>query len=387
MKYNWNIDQEERNRILKLHESATKNHYLIKEQVEYESTTDPKKVPHAFLSDTWGLPNGAQNENAIYKASMSQIFAAAKNKPQNQFLSVFQVSKQEKEYRDYLQVGDQIMDGAGTKVFNIGVSKCYKKDQQGERFEGDCGIVLASHNGLLGIARLMTKIKERTQKGDDLTKLDGYWTFTLQSKDRKSEVVNVSQNAYNLRMVIKTIIEWLSVLPIQPQNRKNLLGKPFITSKSDDEIASDVLKMYTNLSIGLGYFLNANQKDAAIKEAGLVQANNAGLDKIITDLKNLQKQADYVDGNINNFKRGEVKKIEQELNKILNDQFKPTYIDNFKKYMTKYLPNTKLEQLPQGNQDSLEQTYTLAFSQKPPSGSTAGNPSRQVTSQQHRVGY
>jgi hypothetical protein len=32
MKYNWNIDQEERNRILKLHESATKNHYLIKEQ-------------------------------------------------------------------------------------------------------------------------------------------------------------------------------------------------------------------------------------------------------------------------------------------------------------------------------------------------------------------
>lgn len=37
IKYNWNVTHEERERIIKLHESATKNLYIIKEQDENES--------------------------------------------------------------------------------------------------------------------------------------------------------------------------------------------------------------------------------------------------------------------------------------------------------------------------------------------------------------
>ena len=46
IKQTWNIDEDERNRILNLHESATKNLYLIKEQQQVkigEKTTTTDK--------------------------------------------------------------------------------------------------------------------------------------------------------------------------------------------------------------------------------------------------------------------------------------------------------------------------------------------------------
>jgi hypothetical protein len=38
IKQTWEISNEERNRILSLHESATKNHYLMSEQLETGGT-------------------------------------------------------------------------------------------------------------------------------------------------------------------------------------------------------------------------------------------------------------------------------------------------------------------------------------------------------------
>jgi hypothetical protein len=59
----WNISEEEKNRILNLHESATRNQYLIKEQ------TDPNKVSFniskSFPSGKFNITNTSEIDSAI----------------------------------------------------------------------------------------------------------------------------------------------------------------------------------------------------------------------------------------------------------------------------------------------------------------------------------
>ena len=54
IKQKWEISEDERNRILNLHESATKNLYLIKEQVQAASVTKTdNKFPETKLGNNF----------------------------------------------------------------------------------------------------------------------------------------------------------------------------------------------------------------------------------------------------------------------------------------------------------------------------------------------
>ena len=94
----WNIDTEEKLRILNLHESATKNLYLINEQNPYEKTittkADPKKISlgsQTFPSGQFDLKN--LNLNVINDV-IPQINEYFKQFPENQKINV-QVSASE----------------------------------------------------------------------------------------------------------------------------------------------------------------------------------------------------------------------------------------------------------------------------------------------------
>lgn len=59
LKYSWEVSNGEKERILKLHESATKNHY-INEQVGQEQ---PKQISHRF--SLMSLPTNDRRNNAL----------------------------------------------------------------------------------------------------------------------------------------------------------------------------------------------------------------------------------------------------------------------------------------------------------------------------------
>ena len=69
IKQNWNIDTEEVKRILMMHESATKNQYLLKEQIKKTQTIAPK----TFELPSQTFASGYHSENALSPSQKTQI--------------------------------------------------------------------------------------------------------------------------------------------------------------------------------------------------------------------------------------------------------------------------------------------------------------------------
>ena len=69
IKQNWNIDTEEVKRILMMHETATKNQYLIKEQIKKTQTIAPK----TFELPSQTFASGYHSENALSPSQKTQI--------------------------------------------------------------------------------------------------------------------------------------------------------------------------------------------------------------------------------------------------------------------------------------------------------------------------
>jgi len=69
IKQNWNIETEEVKRILMMHESATKNQYLLKEQIKKTETMAPK----TFELPSQTFASGYHSENALSPSQKTQI--------------------------------------------------------------------------------------------------------------------------------------------------------------------------------------------------------------------------------------------------------------------------------------------------------------------------
>jgi hypothetical protein len=69
IKQNWNIDTEEVKRILMMHESATKNLYLVNEQIKKTQTIEPK----TFDLPSQTFASGYHSENALSPSQKTQI--------------------------------------------------------------------------------------------------------------------------------------------------------------------------------------------------------------------------------------------------------------------------------------------------------------------------
>jgi hypothetical protein len=69
IKQSWNIDTEEVKRILMMHESATKNLYLVNEQIKKTQTIEPK----TFDLPSQTFASGYHSENALSPSQKTQI--------------------------------------------------------------------------------------------------------------------------------------------------------------------------------------------------------------------------------------------------------------------------------------------------------------------------
>jgi len=82
IKQNWNISSDEVVRILNLHESATKNHYIFSEQTIVTKKIEPKK----FVLPNNSFPSGKYKEfnQAAVDGVVKQLLDYVKDYPQNQ---------------------------------------------------------------------------------------------------------------------------------------------------------------------------------------------------------------------------------------------------------------------------------------------------------------
>lgn len=98
IKQRWNLSQDEVFRILSLHENATKNHYLIKEQTVITKTIEPKKFQlpnNSFSGGKYLTFDKTAVDNVI-----SQMNEYLKNFPKNQKIEV-EIESSESKVTNY----------------------------------------------------------------------------------------------------------------------------------------------------------------------------------------------------------------------------------------------------------------------------------------------
>jgi outer membrane protein OmpA-like peptidoglycan-associated protein len=95
IKYNWNVSEDEKKRILNLHETATKRNYLIIEATTSTTTGDPNNQNIKSEVKTFRLPNNTfasgQFQNINQRAAdavVNQMINYIKEFPENQKITI-----------------------------------------------------------------------------------------------------------------------------------------------------------------------------------------------------------------------------------------------------------------------------------------------------------
>lgn len=304
--------------------------------------TDANRISHTYLSKAYGLPDGAKHENYYYSANIEDVIAmSADPKNSSRFLSVFRplnaYMENPKDYIDYVQVNNDILDGSGTKVFRFYNGKVY-----------------AAHNGLLAITRAMVNLGGM---GANLKiSLGSSKSGEAATGERiVGSVAFNSNQALDREPMMNAFLDALTSLAVRPQFLKNTTSQ-----FSDDNIQE--IKNYVNeiavLTItGIGGFMDNDKKDKIITELtpkGFITKFDYDFTNVIKQLEALQEVGDMIKEGGSYYEKPKYnEKKRQQLNNIGNnflydvvEKLKEIHNANFKLYVQNYLPEDQNQILP-----------------------------------------
>jgi hypothetical protein len=347
IKQTWNVSREEKNRILNLHETATKNLYIKSPVNEQKNVgivvgkTDASKVSHAALSK-FGLPSGAEHENYYYYTDVSKIFDMAKSDDKSKYLSIFQPSnaydENKKAYMDYVQFGDDdtnSLSDSGSKVFKV-----------------SGGNVFATHNGLLALMRVIEGLHTNQIFYTVPIKIQ-FGEHTGKEAEEKSErgfdAIKLNVEAIeNHSSSVRGIQSHTSLLPVK--DYKNTTLYPTFNLPKENVI-SIVKNMLLNRIIGVGTFLPEDKKDDVLKNLtpkGYITTIKTDIDTAFSKLIQLASLEDFTypggyrdenKGTVNPDKLNKVSEIGKSYQDALFKEYRESYINNLKLFVDNYVPN------------------------------------------------
>jgi len=333
MKVNFEISQDERKRILEMHQTATKNLYLT-EQVakEYIVGTDKTQQPNSALTSK-GL-NAGKQENIYYKSTTGQIVNQSLKGDKSNFLSVFQPSLEdgvEKNYFDYLEVGDSVMSG-NTKGASEPITIDFSKPND----------VYATHNGLLLIWRAMVQMNE-AQKPIFVKAIFGT-SKTEEGMSGERETKSTEMNLKNAKNP-----NWNGIF----SDLVTLSNNPYDLSKTNEErfktlanytkeTAVDFMNRLVGSSVqGIDQFgfVSPKHKNEAVKLPGWVTNIDYDFSNIVGQLKSIQEESDFDDeGKFNEQKAEKVQGIIDTAINEISEKLKDGFLTNVDLYVKKFLP-------------------------------------------------
>lgn len=297
--------------------------------------TDLRRVSHNYLSDNYGLPDGAEHENFYYSARIPDVIKQSEDGDVSKFLSVFtpiqKYNSDEKAYLDYVSVnGQELTQNDITQRVN-------------RTFDFKQGTITATHNGLLAIARAMVGL--RGNPGKLTLQFGTQKNIEAGKKERFTQgVVYQSSTSYDVTKAINGLLSLLSVFAIKPENR-NLTALYGNTANLDDDTFIRRIQFFIdNIISGSNLFFDPQSitRDTVVSTLtpkGFVSNLNFDINPMMNALKNLRS----IDDKINNKEYNQVKydalsKISNQFIPELLSQMKPIYISNFKIFGANYLP-------------------------------------------------
>ena len=153
------ISESEKKNILEMYGLISEQNTSLQAEQSFYASTSPERMLNFKVGDRpansdFGLMGDSSQENFYFKSTFGDILNRSKSNS-DEFLSGFKPLNDMTKYLDYLKIGDEEISGTGEKTFSNLSSNTP---------------IIASHNGLLAIARLMKELKSyKNVKGTTYT--------------------------------------------------------------------------------------------------------------------------------------------------------------------------------------------------------------------------
>jgi hypothetical protein len=263
------------------------------------ASTSPERMANFTPNGNqkFGLKGDASKENYYFKTTLGSLVTASTGTPET-FLSSFTPATDAGQYVDYVRVGNSELTNKGNISFDL-------------KSLPDTTEVLATHNGLLVLRRMMDQLKGVKE---------GKVTLSMSAEQRASgqKTYDVKEIPSKLQTTFNTLQTGLTVLIVPTEERGKIsdeYAKTYFVSRGDDEIKRNVQTSIKN----------------ALVNIFLAKEDIPDREKIITD-KGLVTTVDL--SAFENFYGKGLKK--DELNKPWSDlqnEIKKVMISNFKLYL------------------------------------------------------
>jgi hypothetical protein len=322
------ISESEKQEILKLYG-------VISEQqsIAYEASTDktpmynyPKKNLNSSNQKNGGLPGDAKMENYLFQTTLGDIKKRAVGE-QSQFFAGFKPTTDQKKYVDYLSIGNVVLQGGGTKEFDLTDPK---------------SVVVASHNGLLALLRLMDAMK--STPGGIKAKVE------MGTVDTRTSGVGVvsPEKAYQIWRIKDTVIELTSISMVSGYD---LVNSPYKKSNLFKN------KAYVDLIAGWAKLPKTGPNPPTTEQIAnaLVRNMDGQIFRILTKEEDSKREefmkefklstyigADNLKNLINTSYNKTVNQVQPSLDEVLN-LIRPAYIKMYTDFTRKYYPDNSNE--------------------------------------------
>lgn len=314
--------------------------------------TDLRTVSHAYLSKNYGLPDGSNYENYYYIADIKNVIEQSGVGNLSNYLSVF---RPHKKYPSELGSLYDYVNINGEELTQEDI-----KDISSKTFRFTEGTIIASHNGLLGIARAMESLKGRP--GILTLQFGTHKTGKKAEKERLSQGVNYqSTKTLDKTSAISGLLSLLAMVAVKPENRQYTASQGYTARFTDDNYFLNVIRNYINtIIIGANGFFDTNALTIetvvnTLTPKGYITQTEFDIKPLFDSLKSLRNEDDKIAGafdisfkerkEYNKNKYNKIIPISNQFVSQLIEDMKRKYIHNFKLFAEYYLPEAKNEVL------------------------------------------
>jgi hypothetical protein len=174
--------------------------------------TNKSPIAHSDLNSKYGLPYG-KYEFFNYKTTVGEIFRLSKG-PENKFLSSFVPNENMGKYDDYISVGSASYSAGDPYAVDANNTNAYKSGTFVSDLISESDVIIAAHNGLLAVQRLMLELKNMQTLPKTLQVIFGkYLEKTEQDSAASAErlkggvKVEIPTSAYDITPELRTIAQ------------------------------------------------------------------------------------------------------------------------------------------------------------------------------------
>lgn len=333
MKKLFEISTEERNRILEMHTDATKKLYLSEQKItEFKASTDNIRMYNfnnpkgKSFNSNFGLQGTPEIENYYFKSTIGDIVRQSRG-DKTQYLINFKPLSNAGDYVEFLRIGNKEINGSGTETFDIDKNM----------------VIVATHNGLLAIRRLMEEMPKVGYNGEKAKA-----TVTIAGTEKSSESRTYDPNeAKKLVPTANYLIRLFSVLITPKDKRKNINSTITETIKnySSAELKNYIKKVIDSYLVSK-FLPNPKDWETIKNQYQLKGSENINLDEIFS-------YAEF---------GGEKNSLNQNLWENFWTSFKNTYLSNYSTYVNNISPENASNSINEMSKSISNQNSSFSLS-------------------------